>query len=174
MLHRLEKETFKQQITQDIQVQAALNGMDHAAIRSAISTHAPKTLDDVKQLTLRMGSFKQEELKVAQATIPSKLETTVDVPTAAVAQLAARLDDSIRKKSGPQQDTSPRGCPRWEGRRFSTNSCRAMGTTCYKCKKNLTILATSVKVADKTIHNMVHTPNVIEATPIGIRACLQK
>ena len=108
-LHRLEKETFKQQITQDIQVQIALNGMDHA-IGSAISTHAPKTLDDVKQLTLRMGSFKQEDVKVAQATIPSKLETTVDVLTAAVAQLAARLDDSVGKKSGPQQTTSSREC----------------------------------------------------------------
>ena len=66
----LEKETFKQQKTQDIQVQIALNGMDHA-IESAISTYAPKTLDDVKQLTFLMGSFKQEE--VAQVTFPSKL-----------------------------------------------------------------------------------------------------
>ena len=71
-LHRLEKETFKQQITQDIQVQIALNGMDHA-IGSAIITYAPKTLDDVKQLTFLMGSFKQEEVKVAKVTIPSKL-----------------------------------------------------------------------------------------------------
>ena len=31
--------------------------------------------------------------------------------------------------------------------------------------KNLIILAISVKVADKTIHNLVHTPNVIVATP---------
>ena len=133
-LYRLEKETFKQQITQDIQVQIALNGMDRA-IGSAISTHAPKTLDDVKQLTLGMGSFKQEDVKVAQATIPSKLETTVDVLTAAVAQLAARLDDSVGKKSGPQQTTSSRECPGCGGRCFSTNSCRAMGKTCYKCKK---------------------------------------
>ena len=51
------------------------------AIGSAISTQAPKTLDDVKQLTLLMGSFKQEEVKVVQATIPSKLETTVDMRT---------------------------------------------------------------------------------------------
>ena len=63
-LHRLEKETFKQQITQNFQVQITLIGMDRA-IGSAISTHAPKTLDNVKQLTLRMGSFKQEEVKVA-------------------------------------------------------------------------------------------------------------
>ena len=100
---------------------------------------------------------------MAQATIPSKLETTVDVLTAAVAQLAARLDDSVGKKSGPQQDA--RECPRCGSRCFSTNSCRAMGKTCYKCKKNLTILAISVKVADKTIHNLVHTPNVIVDTP---------
>ena len=77
------------------------------AIGYAISTQANKTLDDVKQLSLRMGSFKQEEVKMVQATIPSKLEKTVDILTAAVAQLAARLDDSVRKKSGPQQDTSP-------------------------------------------------------------------
>ena len=64
----------------DIEVQIALNGMDRA-IGSAISTQAPKTLDDVKQLTLLMGSFKQKEVKVVQATIPSKLETKVDMRT---------------------------------------------------------------------------------------------
>ena len=46
LLHRLEKETFKQQITQDILVQTAFNGMDHA-IGFAISTLTPKTLDNV-------------------------------------------------------------------------------------------------------------------------------
>ena len=52
-LQILEGETYKTKISDELQVQIALNGMDRT-ITSAISTHAPKTLDNVKQLTFRM------------------------------------------------------------------------------------------------------------------------
>lgn len=127
-LRRLETETYKYNISSEIQVQIALNGMDRA-IGSAISTHDPKTLDDVKRLTLRANFVRPQEIPaVAQATIPSKLETTMEVLTAAVAKLAS----SMETKDSPRKDE---GCSRCGGRCFSSASCRAMGKTCYKCKK---------------------------------------
>lgn len=127
-LRRLEGETFKSNISDDIQVQIALHGMDRT-ISSAISTHAPKTLDQVKQLTSRMASVKPAEITVAQASaIPSRLESTVEVLTAAVAKLATTMEEMERKKMDE-------GCPRCGGRCFSSASCRAMGKTCYKCNK---------------------------------------
>ena len=130
-LRRLEAETYKCKINNDTQVQIALNGMDRT-IASAISTHAPKTLDDVKQLTSRMGSIRQSDANVSAAdrtsssNIPSKLETTVEVLTAAVAKLAATVD----KKAEPEGS-----CSRCGGRCFSLANCRAMGKTCNKCHK---------------------------------------
>ena len=76
---RLECETFKTRISENIQVQITLNGMDRA-IGTALSTRAPKTLAELKKLTFRMGSIRDSDTTVAQAsTIPSKLESTVDV-----------------------------------------------------------------------------------------------
>ena len=70
----------------DVQVQIALNGIDRA-IGSAISTHGPKDLDEVKRLCNRMGCIRQDS-SVAQATLHSKLEAEVDVLTATMAQLS--------------------------------------------------------------------------------------
>ncbi|MCG8046955.1 MAG: hypothetical protein N0E48_15190 [Candidatus Thiodiazotropha endolucinida] len=127
-LSRLEAETYTSNINSEIQVQIALHGMDRT-ISSAISTHAPKTLDQVKELTLRMASVKPATATVAQASaIPTRLESTVEVLTAAVAKLATTMEERERKQV-------EEGCPRCGGRCFSSSSCRAMGKTCYKCKK---------------------------------------
>lgn len=75
-------------------------------IGSAISTHAPKTLGEVKQLTSRMGSIRQSEPVVAQATaLPSNLESKIDVLTAAVAKLSTTRDQS-------SDDDGGRGLPK--------------------------------------------------------------
>lgn len=96
-LRRLKAETFKTKINDNIQAQIALNGMDKT-IASAISTHAPKDLDEVKSLTSRMAAIQQPEPVVAGASatasrtsIATRLETTVEVLTAAVAELAATM-----------------------------------------------------------------------------------
>ena len=133
-LQRLEGETYKTKISNELQVQIALNGMERT-IASAISTHAPKTLDDVKQLTFRMSSIKSnghaaESPTVAgAAAITSKLETTVEVLTAAVAKLATTVEET---KKMTKTDES---CGRCGGRCFSLANCKAMGKTCYKCNK---------------------------------------
>ena len=128
-LRRFECETFKTKINSEIQVQIALNGMDRT-IGSAISTHAPKTLDEVKQLTSRMGSIRPSEPVVAQATaLTSNLESKIDVLTAAVAKLSTTRDQSR------QTTKAEEGCPRCGGRCYSSASCKAMGKTCYKCHK---------------------------------------
>ena len=133
-LQRLECETYKNKVSDDLQVQIALKGMDRT-IASAISTHEPKTLDDVKKLTLRMGSFctndkVNSQVSVAAATaIPSKLETTVEVLTAAVAKLATTVEETKR------MNQTDEGCGRCGGRCSSLANCRAMGKICYKCNK---------------------------------------
>ena len=48
----LECETFKTGISENIQVQIALNEMDRAIVM-ALSTHATKTLDELKKLSFR-------------------------------------------------------------------------------------------------------------------------
>ena len=138
-LHRLEAETFKTNISHEIQVQIALNGMDRA-IGSAISTHAPKTLDEVKRLTFRANYIRQQDVPVvAQATTSTKLENTIEVLTAAVAKLAASVEQPPRRPN-PMTDHGRRDepikeCSRCGGRCYSMSSCKAMGKTCYKCKK---------------------------------------
>ena len=134
-LQRLEGETYKTKISDELQVQIALNGMDRT-MASAISTHAPKTLDDVKQLTFRMSSIKSNghltdspTVAASASVIPSKLETTVEVLTAAVAKLATTVEET---KKMAQADES---CGRCGGRCFSLANCKAMGKTCYKCNK---------------------------------------
>lgn len=130
-LRRVESECFKNKITEEVQVQIALHGLDRT-LSSAISTHAPKTLDEVRKLTSRIGSVNLEAA-VAQATpsqtIPTRLETTVEVLTAAVAKLAATME-----KPGPNTQTEE-ACSRCGGRCFSLANCRAKGKYCYKCNK---------------------------------------
>ena len=130
-LRRVESECFQNKITEEVQVQIALHGLDRT-LSSAISTHAPKTLDEVRKLTSRIGSVNLEAA-VAQATpsrtIPSKLESTVEVLTAAVAKLAATLE-----KPGPKSQ-SEEACSRCGGRCFSLVNCRAKGKICFKCNK---------------------------------------
>ena len=135
-LRRLECEVLKSgnKVSSEVQVQIALNGMDRA-IGSAISTHAPKDLDEVKRLCNRMGCVRQDA-SVAQATLPSKLEAAVDVLTATMAQLSSKLEDrTTPQKRWTPQETNSQECSRCGGRCFSSSSCRAMGKTCYKCKK---------------------------------------
>ena len=136
-LRRLEGETYKCKLSNDIQVQIALKGMDRT-IASAISTHAPTTLDDVKKLTDRMGSFCTSDsvttqVPVAATTaataIPSKLETTVEVLTAAVAKLATTVEETRRMAQTDE------GCGRCGGRCSSLANCKAMGKVCYKCNR---------------------------------------
>ena len=133
-LRRLEGEIIKTsaKVSDDVQTQIALNGMDRA-IGSAIS--APKNLDAVKRLCNRMGVL-QQDVPVAQATLPTKLETTMEVLTAAVAQLSTKLDSIATPQTGKKTaDTNDQECSRCGGRCFSSSSCKAMGKTCYKCKK---------------------------------------
>ena len=103
-LHRLECEILKpwNKVSCDVQVQIALNCM-YRAIGSAISTHAPKDLDEVKRRCNRMGCIRQNDL-VAQATLPSKIEGDVDVLTATMAQLPSKLED----RTTPQKRWTPK------------------------------------------------------------------
>ena len=51
---------LRQEFAENIPVQIALNGM-HRAIGTALSTHAPKTLNELKKLTFRVGSIRHSD-----------------------------------------------------------------------------------------------------------------
>ena len=130
-LNRLEAETLRCSVPNNVQVQIALNGMDRS-IGAAISTHAPSSLDEVRKLVGRMSHLTKPEVNAAQ--IPSKLETSVEVLTAAVAKLAANIDTPQEKRYERRSHQEPM-CTRCGGRCYSLAHCRANGKTCFKCGK---------------------------------------
>ena len=68
------------------------------AIGSAINTHAPKTLGEVKRLTFRVNFIRQREVSVvAQETTPTELQNTIEALRAAVVKLAASVEQPPRR-----------------------------------------------------------------------------
>ena len=135
-LTRLETESYKTRIGDDLQVQIALNGLQ-PSVSHAISTHAPKSLSDVRHLARRLTNVRPSA-SVAP-TSGNSLENTMSVLTAAVAQLTTVLADKERNRTErPQRNRqSPKtdndACSRCGGRCSSINSRRAMGKTCNRC-----------------------------------------
>jgi hypothetical protein len=76
-----------------ISVQIALSGMDRN-IGSAVSTHNPKTLDQVKDIASRMAiapTISVDALdKIPQ---PTAIESALEVMTAAVAKLTTTVEE---------------------------------------------------------------------------------
>ena len=127
-LTRLEIETLKTVISDDLQVQIALNGL-HPSVSSAISTHGPKTLSEVRQLSSRLSNVKTS-VPVAAGTATA-FENTMSVVTAAVAQLSTVLSRQPTDQGNNRKNTQPdTACSRCGGRCTSFQSCRAKGETC--------------------------------------------
>ena len=130
-LTRLEIGTLKTVISDDLQVQIALNGL-HPSVSYAISTHGPKTLSGVRQLSSRLGNVKTS-VPVAAATATA-FENTMSVLTAAVAQLSTVLSRQPTEQGNNRKNTQPdTACSRCGGRCTSFQSCRAKGETCRQC-----------------------------------------
>lgn len=128
-LDRLEAQTLQGHIPERVQVQIALNGMERS-LGTAISTHAPSSLDEVRRLIHHMGQLREPQVpQVNLATAPSTLETTmeatVNVLTAAVAKLTTAIDTS-QQQNRSRQDSQ---CTRCGGRCYSLSHCRANGKT---------------------------------------------
>jgi len=128
-LHRLENMCLKHTVSDEIQAQIALNGMNRA-MGSAISTHAPKNLAEVKSLASRMGQI--QSAAVPEVNAVAGQSTTIDELSAQLAKLTARLDERDR---GQNREQSDKTCGRCGGRCYSSHSCRANGKTCFKCGK---------------------------------------
>ena len=126
-LSRLEIETFKTKISDEFQVQIALNGL-HPTLSSAISTHAPKSLQEVRQLASRLTNIRYAA-PVATAT-PSSLDNTMSVLSAAVAQLTSVL---AGKQDHGRNHTDAVACRRCGGRCTSFKNCPARQVICPKC-----------------------------------------
>jgi hypothetical protein len=148
-LSRLEAETFKTKINDDLQVQIALNGL-HPSVSSAISTHGPKTLSEVRNLARRLTNVRHSA-PVAAAN--NSFEDTVNILTAAVAQLTTVMTKQQQQPEPPSRNYSPHhrqqqtrrqphfekereACPRCGGRCTSYKYCRAIGKTCDLCGLN--------------------------------------
>ena len=123
----LEIETFKTKISNEFQVQIALNGL-HPTVSSAISRHAPKSLPEVRLLASRLTNI-QYAAPVATAT-PSALDNTMSVLSAAVAQLTSVL--ASRQDHG-RNHTEAIACRRCGGRCTSFKNCPARQVICPKC-----------------------------------------
>jgi hypothetical protein len=82
--------TYKHRVNSKLQVQIALKGMD-PNISSAISTHAPDSLTNVRELARRVCNVAFTPM-VAQARFPTTMEATSDILVAAVQQLTAAID----------------------------------------------------------------------------------
>ncbi|KAL4222614.1 hypothetical protein ACF0H5_018655 [Mactra antiquata] len=138
-LSRLEAETFKTQISDELQVQIALNGL-HPSINSAISSHGPKTLTEVRNLARRLINVRNTPPSVNQV---SPWEDQFRILTNAVAQLTTVVSNQNQEHSSWSQRNQParhppqmqrkETCSRCGGRCTSLKSCRALGKTCDKC-----------------------------------------
>lgn len=149
-LSRLEAETFKTVIGDDLQVQIALNGL-HPSVSSAISTHGPTTLSEVRSLARRLTNVRQAA-PVSAAS--SSFEDTVNILSAAVAQLTTVMTRQQEQQQQPQpqrnqgrsyqqarrqppqldgRTNEAQTCSRCGGRCISSKHCRAMGKTCDLC-----------------------------------------
>lgn len=146
-LNRLEAETFKTKINDDLQVQIALSGL-LPVVSSAISTHGPKTLGEVRQLARRLTNIRQTAPVAAISSQPtSSMEATVNALTSAVAQLTTIMTKPQQHRTQPNRqwqhqqnmDHQPnhqqqsQACPRCGGGCKSIQSCRAWGKTCNLC-----------------------------------------
>lgn len=138
-LNRLEQATYINNIPENVQVQIALKGME-GMVGQAMGAHAPKTLQEVRNLAARMGDIHGNIGDRAQINVTetSKLEQTVEQLVAAVTRLTTEKNregnNEDRHYKNKQQQAVP-SCHRCGGRCYSANSCRAMGKTCYKCNK---------------------------------------
>lgn len=157
-LNRVEQATYIYHIEPKVQVFIALKGMERSA-GHAISGHAPKTLQDVRNIAAYMQSLDMEVPPSVHSATPVStvqqhnntdsadkiryIETRMDEVVAAISRLETsqltrnrrdrRPEDNLpRHVSQRQTDTE---CSRCGGRCYSTNSCRAMGKTCFKCNK---------------------------------------
>jgi hypothetical protein len=156
-IHRLENALLlqKNRVDDAIAVQIALSGMDRN-IGSAVSTHNPKNLDQVKDIASRMTIAPAISVNaVDKITQPTAIESAVEVLTAAVAKLTTTVEE---RNSGTSRQSDHMGrqyhyrhrdnqgngagtqgrkqtvqCRRCGGRCLSRNLCRAIGKVCYKC-----------------------------------------
>ncbi|XP_045167858.1 uncharacterized protein LOC123531142 [Mercenaria mercenaria] len=141
-LTRLEAETFKTNIKEDLQVQIALNGL-HPSVSSTISTHGPKNLSDVRNLARRLTNVSHTAPIASVISNVADLGNTMNILTAAVSQLSTIMTNPERcqqpsQGNSPQHrrqqgDSSEQACSRCGGRCTSTKSCKAWGKTCSKC-----------------------------------------
>ena len=114
-------------ISNEFQAQIALNGL-HPTVNSAISTHAPKSLQEVRQLASHLTNI-WYAAPVATAT-PSSLGNTMSVLSAAVAQLTSVL---ASKQDHGRNHTEAIACRRCGSRCTSFKNCPAHQVICPKC-----------------------------------------
>ena len=149
-MYRLEKDTHHMNLPENVRVKIALEGLD-PHICSAISSHGPKTLDEVRVLAGR----------VETTPPPPVAAATADPSQNPLAEIMAMMREMMTERTPPrqerpfgrpyprnqrpqqqqqqqpqrQQQQNERSCMRCGGRSCFGQSCPAWGKTCFKCNK---------------------------------------
>lgn len=144
-IYRVEKETHKLKFPEELKVQIALDGLE-PSVKSAISSHGPKTLEDVRILANRV----QASAPVCSTTPMQKddsLQQILSLLQTLVQQKPVQYRSADRQPPEmsnqrfhqatprPIRGRSDNNCYRCGGRSCSKSTCPAMGKTCHFCNK---------------------------------------
>ena len=117
---RVEKETEDVSLPEELKVQIAVGGL-HPTVQSAISSHGPKTLDEVRTLANRVQQ-------------PIAAVSAVAAPTNGTLDQILDLLKTLATKDSPQQTNNRRNVAgyRNEGQRLNTTN----RGTCNGCGRS--------------------------------------
>ena len=150
-VHRVDKETLKLKLPEKLRVQIAVDGLE-TSVRSVISSHGPKTLDEFRVLADRVQASASVNTTIPQQKddsmqqILSLLQTLVTLKSPSQPEPKQQVlprHPNQRQPFHPSSTGTPRpirgrqpgSCWRCGGRSCSPNSCPAMGKTCHFCLK---------------------------------------
>ena len=98
-VHRVDKETLRLKLPEELRVQIAVDGLE-PSVRSEISSHGPKTLDEVRVLADRVQASASVSL-----TMPQQKDESMQ-------QILSLLQTMVTQKSPsqpePRQPVMPR------------------------------------------------------------------
>ena len=123
-VYRVEKQTHMLELPEQLKVQIAVGGL-HPSIQSAIQSHGPKTLDEVRTLANRVQQ-------------PIAAVSAVSAPQEGALQQILGLLEKMQMTNNQHQQPRPQStnqqCLGCGGRSCKTRkSCPAKGKICHYC-----------------------------------------
>ena len=149
-IYTIEKDTHHMSLPENVRVKIALEGLD-SHICSAISSHGPKTLDEVRELAGRVETTPPPHVPAATPdTNQNQLAEIMTMmrqmwnertPRAGHQQESSRPQSQQQQRPQPQQQQHGQQQQQQQGqcmrcgRSCFGKTCPAWGKTCFKCNK---------------------------------------